>query len=250
MIDKSVSNIAHLPETLILWDIDHTLIDNGGVSKATYALAFELLTGRVPSVCPVTDGRTDFQIMNELLSANSVDTEMYVEIAQFESVLIEAMERNAPQLPKRGHILPGVIEALTLLSTAPTVVQSVLTGNIFSNARAKLGAFKLDAWLDLDVGGYGSDDKTRSNLVDAARRKVSRKYGTMFDRSSTILIGDTALDVKAAHDGDARILAVATGMYNASQLLEAGADIVLDNLAILDDFATTLFDLRTDAALH
>jgi len=31
---------------LVLWDIDHTLIENHGVNKEIYALAFELLTGR------------------------------------------------------------------------------------------------------------------------------------------------------------------------------------------------------------
>ena len=246
MTDASVDIVAHLPETLILWDIDHTLIENGGVSKDTYALAFELLTGCAPSVRPATDGRTDFQIMHELLSANSIDTDSYVEIAQFESVLIEAMERNAPRLPQRGYVLPGVIEALTCLSAMPTVIQSVLTGNIVSNACAKLHAFNLNSWLDLDVGGFGTDDKIRSNLVSAARRRVAKKYGKTFDRSSTILIGDTLLDIKAAHDGGARILAVASGVYSAPQLLEAGADLVLPGLASLDHFVTALVRLRSD----
>jgi phosphoglycolate phosphatase len=249
MPDAAVSIVADLLKTLILWDIDHTLIENGGVGKATYALAFELLAGRAPSAFPATDGRTDFNIMHELLSVNSVDTEKYGEIAQFEGVLTEAMERNAPQLQQRGHILPGVIEALTALSAMPSVVQSVLTGNIASNARVKLNAFNLDGWVDVDVGGYGSDDKNRSNLVNVARRKVAKKYGITFDRSSTILIGDTPLDVKAAREGGARIIAVATGVYSASQLTEAGADVTLDSLADLDLFMTTLVDLRTAVTL-
>ena len=32
--------------SLVLWDIDHTLIEGHGVNKETYALAFRLLTGR------------------------------------------------------------------------------------------------------------------------------------------------------------------------------------------------------------
>jgi phosphoglycolate phosphatase len=249
MPDASVSIVAHLPKTLILWDIDHTLIENGGVSKATYALAFELLAGRTPSAHPATDGRTDFQIMHELLSANSISTEKYVEVTQFEGVLTEAMERNAPQLPQRGHILPGVTEALTALSAMPSIIQSILTGNIAPNARTKLSAFNLDRWVDLDVGGYGSDDTIRANLVNTSRRKVLKKYGTVFDRLSTILIGDTPLDVKAAREGGARIIAVATGAYSTGQLIEAGADATLDSLADLNCFMTTLASLRTDATL-
>ena len=247
MIDTSASVFAHLPETLILWDVDHTLIENGGVSKATYALAFELLTGHAPSVRPSTDGRTDFEIMCELLSANSVDTEKYVDITQFEGALVEAMERNVSQLSKHGFILPGVVETLTALSTMPTVVQSVLTGNIASNARAKLRVFGLDRWVDLDVGGFGSDDAIRSKLVDTARQKVLKRYGMTFDRSSTILIGDTPLDVKAAHDGGAKIITVATGVHGTSQLIEAGADVTLDSLADLDRFMAALIELRTGA---
>ncbi|MBV8541362.1 MAG: haloacid dehalogenase-like hydrolase [Pseudonocardiales bacterium] len=243
-----MSIIAHLPSTLILWDVDHTLIENGGVSKATYASAFELLTGRAPSVRPVTDGRTDFEIMHELLSANSVDAGEYVEIAQFEGVLVEAMKRNMSQLPQRGHILPGVVEVLALLSALPGAVQSVLTGNIASNARAKLSAFSLDGWVDFDVGGFGSDGTTRSSLVGVARRKALKKYGATFDQSSTVLVGDTPLDIKAARDGGARIIAVATGVYSASQLAEAGADVTLDSLADTDRFMTALVSLRAGLA--
>jgi phosphoglycolate phosphatase len=159
------------------------------------------------------------------------------------------MERNVTHLRQCGYILPGVIEVLTVLSAAPTVVQSVLIGNIAANARAKLSAFDLDQWVDLDVGGFGSDDTVRSNLVDAARRKVLTKYGIAFDRSSTVLIGDTLLDVKAAHDGGARIIAVATGVHSASQLIESGADMTLDSLADLDQFMATLVDVRTDVTL-
>lgn len=248
MSETTKGLVAELPNTLVLWDVDHTLIENGGVSKETYALAFELLVGRAPGVRPVTDGRTDFQIMVELLEANSVDVRGYVEIAQFEGVLGEAMAEKAPELPHRGFVLRGVVEALTALSAMPEVVQSVLTGNIAPNAAAKVGAFGLEKWVDLEVGGFGSDDKVRSQLVDAARRKVSTKYGRVFDHESTILIGDTPLDVKAAHDGGAKVLAVATGVHGAGELATAGADAVLDDLSDLERVMATLVRLRAQPA--
>lgn len=247
MVDTSAGTLGRLPRTLVLWDVDHTLIENGGVSKATYARAFELLVGRSPVVRPTTDGRTDFQIMHELLVANSVNTDQYTEIGRFKDVLVAAMEENAPQLPNRGYILPGVVEALRGLSTVPTAIQSVLTGNIKSNAFVKLHAFDLDKWVDFEVGGFGSDDIVRSKLVDAARRKVEAKYGVEFERSSTVLIGDTLLDIKAAHDGDAKVIAVATGVYTVDQLTEAGADAVLPDLADFGQFAGTLLTVRVES---
>lgn len=235
--------LVDLPRTLVLWDIDHTLIENGGVSKATYARAFELLTRRAPEVRPMTDGRTDFQIMRELLTANSVGEEEF-SFSRITDALTAAMEENAPDLPTRGYVLPGVIDVLTVLSSVPTVIQSVLTGNIDVNALAKLHPFDLDQRVDLEVGGYGSDDIVRSKLVDAARGKVRAKYGLDFDRASTVLVGDTLLDIKAAHDGGARVIAVATGVYTTDQLAEAGADAVLESLADLDQFVATLVSVR------
>ncbi len=236
--------LTELPSTLVLWDVDHTLIENGGVSKETYALAFELITG-IPSVAqPATDGRTDFQIMRELLIANSVDTNEYVSISQFEGFLVEAMKKKSSELPRRGYVLSGVVEALSALAVAPAVIQSVLTGNIAHNAVAKLSSFRLESWIDLDIGGYGSDDVVRAKLVDVSRQKVHNKYGLKFDRFSTVLVGDTPLDVKAGRDGGARVIGVATGIYGADTLERAGADITLNNLESLDDFLRALADVR------
>lgn len=174
MAGTSGSIDASLPETLVLWDVDHTLIENGGVSKATYTLAFEILVGRTPTVRPATDGRTDFQIIRELLAANSVPIDGYVEIAQFEGVLAEAMKQKMSQLPQRGYILPGVLEVVTTLAAAATVVQSVLTGNVVHNARAKLAAFSLDTWLDVDVGGLARTIKFELTLLTSPDRRWQR----------------------------------------------------------------------------
>lgn len=244
MVSTSKGVLLRLAETLVLWDVDHTLIENGGVSKATYARAFELLIGRVPDVRPTTDGRTDFQIMYELLAANGINDSTFTNTAQFKDALKYAMKEQTLELPKRGHILPGVIESLSVLSSAPNIIQSTLTGNIDANAFAKLHAFELDKWIDLEVGGFGSDEIVRSKLVGAARRKVRAKYGLEFDSLSTILIGDTPLDVKAAHDGDAKVIAVATGIYSVEQLTEAGADAVLESLADQGRFVETLSTVR------
>jgi phosphoglycolate phosphatase-like HAD superfamily hydrolase len=214
-----------------------------------YATAFELLIGRTPDVRPATDGRTDFQIMRELLAANSVDVDKYVSISQFEDVLVRAMAINEPDLPRLGYILPGVVEAITSLALNAEVIQSVLTGNIAPNARAKLTPFALDRLVDLEVGGFGSDDKVRSNLVSASRKKVEKKYGKSFDDESTILIGDTLLDVKAAHDGGAKVIAVATGVYSVEQLAATGPDATLSSLADLEHFLQVLLSVRTGSGL-
>ena len=178
--------MSSLHETLVLWDVDHTLIENGGISKETYQGAFEQVVGRPLSVRPVTHGRTDLQIMRELLIANGESPEAFSPISQFGDVLRDVMHSKANELARRGHVLPGVVDALSALADEPNVLQSVLTGNMTENARLKVTTFGLEKWFDLDIGGYGTDDEVRSKLIDASRQKVAAKYGRTFDRDSPV----------------------------------------------------------------
>ena len=212
-------------QVLLLWDVDHTLIENSGVSKAVYARAFQMMTGQAPEVQPGTDGRTDQEIVRNLFTANGVTFRPEDE-SSYQSVLIDAMGELHLRLMRDGFVLPGVPEVLEAVSQIPGIVQSVLTGNIRPNAEAKLRLLGDHARvLDLDVGGYGSDDARRPRLVGAAQRKASQKYGVVFGSSSTVLVGDTERDVAAALEGGALIVAVATGVTSVEELRQAGAHV-------------------------
>ncbi|MEV0725639.1 HAD hydrolase-like protein [Micromonospora purpureochromogenes] len=234
-------------KTLILWDVDHTLIENGGVSKETYALAFELLVGTPPAARPQTDGRTDRSIMAELFAANGVAMTEAHRDALFPT-LIEAMKRNADALRLRGHALAGADAALTAVSRDGSFVQSVLTGNIPENAFTKLATFGLHKHLDFEVGGFGSDSIVRADLVAASQAKAGSKYATLFDRGNTILVGDTTRDVEAGVKGGARVLAVATGVDAVEVLRTAGADLVLKDLADTESVLRCLREIASAGA--
>ena len=230
-------------QVLLLWDVDHTLIENSGVSKAVYARAFQMMTGRAPEVQPGTDGRTDYEIVRNLFTANGAAFTAEDE-RSYQSALIDAMGELHPRLMRDGFMLPGVPEVLEAVSQIPGIVQSVLTGNIRPNAEAKLRLLgDHSRVLDLDVGGYGSDDARRPRLVDAAQRKASQKYGVAFGSSSTVLVGDTERDVAAALEGGALIVAVATGVTSQEQLRQAGANVVLPDLADAPGFVAIVRDL-------
>ena len=213
---------------LLLWDIDHTLIENSGVSKAIYSAAFSLLTSIEPSAPPVTDGKTDRLIMREMFASNCVE---FPEWPQVHSALRAAGEMHKNQLRKIGHALPGVRKLLETIAALPGVTQTVVTGNIAENAKVKLDAFALLDLLVLDAGGYGSDSEDRAELVRLAKARSSSISGTKFDSENTTVIGDTPRDVEAAHRAGARVVAVATGPDSQDQLSSAGADAVLPDLA-------------------
>ena len=98
------------------------------------------------------------------------------------------------------------------------------------NAITKLSAFDLDSCIDFEVGGYGSDDIVRANLVGIARKRATTKYGTSFDEATTVLIGDTPRDVQAGRNGGAYVAAVASGSDDMETLRREGADIVFPDL--------------------
>ena len=131
---------------------------------------------------------------------------------------------------ERGPELPGARDALAALQTMPGIVQSVLSGNMKPNALIKLSAFRLDGYLDFEIGGYGSDDDVRANLVGIARDRASAKFRVRFDKDTTVLVGDTPRDVQAGRNGGAHVIGVASGSDSMEVLRREGADIVLPDL--------------------
>lgn len=213
---------------LILWDVDHTLVENAGVSKEIYAAAFEALTDSEPARPARTSGRTDRLIMHGMFDDHGLPMPPWPDVAR---ALEHAGETRSAAMRARGSVLPGVREAIQALSQDALYLQSVLTGNIRPNAEMKVSAVGLGHDLNFDIGAYGDDSDDRAELVAIAQQRAWHAYGEIFDRVNTVLIGDTPRDVDAGLRGGARVVAVATGVHTAEELTAAGAVIVMANLA-------------------
>lgn len=226
---------------LILWDIDHTLLEISGVSREIYARAFQLVAGRPMRELANMTGRTERAIIIETLRQNGI-----VEPEPLLPAFYEALGEAAHQLQDRmrgaGRRLPGAQEAIAAL-VAEGVVQSVVTGNLHSIAQTKLAAFELTDHLDLEVGGYGDDDSDRAVLVRLAVKRAEAAYDLAFPPGRVIVIGDTPHDVKGAHDAGVRAVAVATGSSTAEDLRAAGADAVLPDLTRPQALRAAVFGL-------
>ncbi|WP_329177622.1 HAD family hydrolase [Streptomyces sp. NBC_01477] len=225
---------------IVLWDIDHTLVDNAGVSKEIYAAAFESATGIRPAEPAVTQGRTDRLIMRDMLRRHGAEEPGW---AVVEAALVKAGAERLEVLRERGTALPGVRSVLKEASMRSGWVSSVLTGNIAANARVKLAAFGLDVLLDLPVGAYGADAEERPHLVDIARRRIHRGCGFPLD-TPVVLVGDTPRDVEAALTSGAHIIGVATGVDSSAALAAAGAPVVLPDLVDTDRVLALLKDVE------
>jgi phosphoglycolate phosphatase-like HAD superfamily hydrolase len=239
----------------VLWDIDFTLINAGGVGTRLYRMVFRDMFGtELPSAADMA-GRTDRAIVLETLAGAGIP-EPRKHLDQFLAKLGALAPTGHELAVQHSRALPGAAAALDALAAfAPgrdgagragaghvglspsrdgtadvRVVQSVLTGNVRRMAEMKLGAVGLDANLDLETGAYGDAHEIRSELVHLARGNAARKYGRGFAGTATVLVGDTPLDVAAAQATGARAVAVATGGTSADKLAESGADAVLSDL--------------------
>lgn len=216
----------------VLWDIDGTLIRSNGVGSLAFERAVAHVVGSPPATRVAMAGKTDPQIAREWLEALEVGAEA------IESLVAEVLERLEHELSAarhemsaRGHVLPGVVQLLERFRADPTIVQTVLTGNIRPNARVKLEVFNLDRLVDLDVGAYGSDDADRTRLVPVALARLRRLRGAVVEPDRTWVVGDTPRDLLCARAAGARSLLVATGGYVEDDLAGLGADAVLADLS-------------------
>jgi phosphoglycolate phosphatase len=225
-------------DLLVLWDVDYTLLSAGGLGNRLYETVFKDLFGRDLTAIAPKAGRTDRAILLDTLALAGV-AEPRAHVDDFLAALARQVAevdgtaaphiRALPGAAAHVRALPGAAAAIASLAGAG-LRQSVLTGNIRPLAALKLAAAGLGEHLDLDVGAYGDVHEVRAELVPVARRAARAAYGTDFGGRSTVLVGDTPLDVAAALATGARAVGVATGSFPAADLAAAGAHMVLPDL--------------------
>ncbi|WP_078764160.1 HAD family hydrolase [Marinactinospora thermotolerans] len=218
-----------LTNSLVLWDIDHTLLSIGSVSREIYTCAFEKTTGSPPQAIAPMTGRTERAIIIDTLEMNGYPSDETV-VSAFYRSLGDAAHRLKDRMAVHGRALPGGREAIKLIRAAGGT-QSLVTGNIRPIAVAKLQAFGLTDGLEIDTGGYGDLSNDRSRLVESAIDRTGRRLGISFTPADTVVIGDTPLDVEGAHRAGAAVIAVATGTSSLGELLDAGADRAVTDLS-------------------
>lgn len=216
--------------TLVLWDIDLTLVDYSGVGRRWYADALAGVVGVPLRHLPEFPGRTERSLAREFLAAHDVEhSDEHVE--RFFAELTALAELDRPALPTLGRALPGAEEILTTLAARTDVVQSLVTGNLPTLATYKLEAFGLDRHVDFEIGGYGSLSEHRHELVGAAIANASAKHAVDFPVTSVVVIGDTPHDVAAGLHHGTTTIGVGTGRYTPDQLTESGAHVALPDLS-------------------
>lgn len=207
---------------LVLWDIDHTLIDTRGVGRELSATAFLRSTGQPMRQQAKIDGITEQVIFRETARLHRLDTGRS-DFERFARALTEAHLRQAAELRERGHALPGAVAALNALD-ACGVQQTVVSGNVRPVSKIKLQVFGLDQHILWELGAYGEDSDARAELVRLCLQRADTPA------KDAVLIGDTPADIEGAQANNVRVIAVASGRSDEFTLRDAGAQAVLSDL--------------------
>jgi phosphoglycolate phosphatase-like HAD superfamily hydrolase len=220
-----------LPSSLVLFDIDGTLVRRTGpyhlralVEGVREVTGVETGTDGIP-----VHGMLDPAILTIMLQRIAVPAEeIPALIARINPIAEDFYLASVPDL--RDKCCPGVPSLLDTLA-ARGVHMVLVTGNL-----TRIGWRKLEragVHHHFRYGAFGEMAPTRSALAALAIARA-REEGLVDGESRISLIGDTPQDVKAARDNGIRAVGVRTGITPAGELESAAPDHLLDDLTGLD----------------
>ncbi len=222
--------------SLILFDVDGTLVDMAGAGRRALTVAIEQvfgLDGIASHAAKVRfQGKTDPVILFEIArEAGIPERGISDRTAELCRAYVEALREEISRPDPKRRVLPGVRELLEDLSRRDGVYLGLLTGNLEEGARAKLGAFDLNRFFP--DGGFASDHHDRNEIARLAREKLSRRFGKDFAPSRISVVGDTELDVACARANGFRSVAVDSGWVPRESLVSTEPDVLLDGFTNL-----------------
>lgn len=206
---------------VVLFDLDGTVLtfDGGApgpgrtaMGRASRALYGDDLTSGVRFA-----GGTDRAIARTLLErANRAVDELAIK-----QLLDTYLEHLIEVLRDRRYKPVGDVAAAVDACSARGARVGLATGNIRRGAQIKLASAGLSDVFSLDRGGYGCDHELRAEVV---RKGIERCGGG----APVVVIGDTKQDVDAARAVGAHVVGVAVNEPTRRELLDAGADAIVD----------------------
>ena len=201
---------------LVLFDIDGTILSDGGASRAAFRDALAAVYGYDGDLSRYDfSGRTDPQIAHMVLrDAGHSSEAIEAELPRLWEVYLAGLARNIAS--GRVRVMPGIRELLAELESHAEVVLALLTGNIEPGARLKLGGAGVNDYFPF--GAFGSDSADRTQLPPIAIERASAHLGRRFRGADVVIIGDSIYDVRCGVPYEATTIAVASGKTAAETL--------------------------------
>jgi len=202
-------------DSLLLWDIDGTLVCTDRAGERSLLILIQDLYGRdLGGKLPVAlQGRTDTSIVRDILEFLGLPVTPEEE-KRFRDGYLALLPKTLPAGNSRLH--SGIKEALEAVHAHPEIHQGLLTGNMQEGARLKLS--HLGIWDYFEFGAFSDDSHLRNELGPFALARAKEKLGIKFPPERVFIIGDTPHDVACGKAIGAKTIAVATGSFTFAQL--------------------------------
>src|SRR6266852_8744054 len=215
--------------TVLLFDVDGTLVTTGGAGRRALERAFEHLHSHRDACTFPLDGMTDRAIVRAGLKAIGLQPDDAL-IDQVLTGYIQILEEEVAKVDAaqyRLHI--GIASALDAAGARPEIAIGLGTGNIKEGARVKLT--RVGIYQRFSFGGFGCDHEDRAEILRVGARRGAERLGMLPENCRVVIVGDTPKDVAAATNLGAESLGVATGRFSTSDLKAAGATFAFADLS-------------------
>jgi phosphoglycolate phosphatase len=217
---------------LVLFDLDGTLLQPG---DPLHSRAFNEVLN---SVCGFRDsidwtgtsGMVDRAILAALFERAGMDrVSARGALAQACRQMGESYARGPMEAIDRT--LPGARALLERVHTLQ-IAMGLLTGNVSDVAWGRVSQAGLRDYFV--AGAFGDEAMRRSTLVRRAVRRCELALGRRLHPAEVMVVGDTPRDIRAAHQGGVRCVAVATGEFTAQELQRERPLAVIPDLTDTD----------------
>jgi phosphoglycolate phosphatase len=217
--------------TVLLFDVDGTLVTTCGAGRRAIERAFERRHGSKDMLSFSFGGMTDKAIVRTALQTKGLgfasEAELESEIDATLCFYLEVLAEEVARATIRIHA--GMERAMDMADARPHVALGLGTGNIRRGAEIKLGCVGI--FHRFSFGGFGDDSIDRPTLLMAGARRGAEKLGAPIEDCRIVVIGDTPKDVTAAKAIGAESIAVATGMHDVAELRRCDPTVAFADLA-------------------
>ena len=221
-------------KTLLLFDIDGTLLRAGDAPRNAITAAFRDIFGNGDAVDKIPFlGKTDISLFQDaamkILGRELDDEEFHRVTSRYISLLPAELERT-----EGFHLMPGIAGLLPLLADMTNVVLGLETGNLEPSAYLKLDRGGISGYFK--IGGFGTDSDDRAVVVQAAIDRARDFCGEHIPGENIYVIGDTQYDVRAGKACGVNTIAVGTGFVSREELKAESPAAFLPDLSDIDTF--------------
>ena len=214
--------------TLLLFDIDGTLVSTGLAGGDAMGRAFEEIHGVPDAFAGIEmSGKTDPAILREAWEAAGIEADKR-DLQAFHECYVRHLKDTLSEPERERHLKPGLPGLLDAVVRRKEVVLGLLTGNFVTGAQLKLESFGVLHYFR--IGAYGSDNEDRKALVPVAQLRARQFCVTYVAPERTFVIGDTPRDIECAKAHDVKSVAVATGNYSLDDLQAHQPDLCFADL--------------------